>query len=79
MRFRWNPKITDSEPEIDHSRLAKSLGFEAQGPITKMGDLLPAIEKGLKGVEAGECHFIDVHVSTGYAVPPLMRGGSKGE
>ena len=44
-----------------------------------MGDLLPAIEKGLKGVEAGECHFIDVHVSTGYAVPPLMRGGSKGE
>jgi thiamine pyrophosphate-dependent acetolactate synthase large subunit-like protein len=68
-----------SEPDIDLARVAKSLGFEAQGPIEKMGDLLPAIEKGLKGVEAGECHFIDVHVSTGYAVPPLMRGGSKGE
>jgi hypothetical protein len=44
-----------------------------------MGDLLPAIEAGLKAVEAGKCHFIDVQVSTGYAVPPLMRGGSKGE
>ena len=40
---------------------------------------LPAIEAGLEAVEAGKCHFIDVHVSTGYAVPPLMRGGSKGE
>ena len=68
-----------SEPDIDLARVAKSLGFEAQGPIEKMGDLLPAIEKGLQAVEAGKCHFIDVHVSTGYAVPPLMRGGSKGE
>lgn len=68
-----------SEPDIDLTRVAKSLGFEAQGPIEKMGDLLPAIEKGLKAVEAGGCHFINVHVSTGYAVPPLMRGGSKGE
>jgi len=68
-----------SEPDIKLSNLAKSLGFESQGPIEKMGDLLPAIEKGLKAVEDGKCHFIDVHVSTGYAVPPLMRGGSKGE
>jgi len=68
-----------SEPDIDLARVAKSLGFEAQGPIEKMGDLLPAIEKGLQAVEEGKCHFIDVHVSTGYAVPPLMRGGSKGE
>lgn len=68
-----------SEPDIGLSRLAKSLGFETQGPIEKMGDLLPAIEAGLKAVEEGKCHFIDVHVSTGYAVPPLMRGGSKGE
>ena len=68
-----------SEPDADLARLARSLGFEAEGPISQMGDLLPAIEKGLQGVEAGNCHFIDVHVSTGYAVPPLMRGGSKGE
>jgi len=68
-----------SEPEIDFVDLATSLGFEAAGPISKMGDLLPAIEAGLKAVEAGKCHFIDVQVSTGYAVPPLMRGGSKGE
>ncbi len=68
-----------SEPDADLARLARSLGFEAEGPISQMGDLLPAIERGLQGVEAGNCHFIDVHVSTGYAVPPLMRGGSKGE
>ena len=69
-----------SEPDIDLSSLAESLGFEsAGGPITKMGDLLPAIENGLEAVEAGKCHFIDIHVDTGYAEPPLMRGGSKGE
>ena len=68
-----------SEPDIGLARLARSLGFEAQGPIEKMGDLLPAIETGLKAVQDGKCHFIDIHVSTGYAVPPLMRGGSKGE
>ena len=44
-----------------------------------MGDLLPAIEAGLQAVEAGKCYFIDINVSTGYAVPPLMRGGNKGE
>ena len=43
-----------------------------------MGDLLPAIEAGLKAVEAGEPHFLDVHVDTGYAQAPLMRGGSSG-
>ena len=69
-----------SEPDIDLCSLAESLGFEsAGGPVTKMGDLLPAIENGLKAVEAGKCHFIDIHVDTGYAEPPLMRGGSKGE
>ena len=68
-----------SEPDIGLARLARSLGFEAQGPIEKMGDLLPAIETGLRAVQDGKCHFIDIHVSTGYAVPPLMRGGSKGE
>ena len=68
-----------SEPEVKLANLARSLGFDAAGPITKMGDLLPAIEAGLLAVEAGKCHFIDVHVSTGYAVPPLMRGGNKGE
>ncbi|MBT5459277.1 MAG: thiamine pyrophosphate-binding protein [Rhodospirillaceae bacterium] len=68
-----------SEPDIKFTDLATSLGFDVGGPVTKMGDLLPAIEAGLQAVEAGKCHFIDIHVSTGYAVPPLMRGGSKGE
>ena len=40
---------------------------------------MEAIENGLKAVEAGGQHFINVHVDTGYAEPPLMRGGNKGE
>ena len=68
-----------SEPNIEFSELAQSLGFESGPPVTKMGDLLGRIEEGLKAVEDGKCHLIDVRVSTGYAVPPLMRGGSKGE
>ena len=68
-----------SEPDIELSELAESLGFEAQGPITTAGELMEAMEKGLKAVEAGGQHFINVHVDTGYAEPPLMRGGNKGE
>ncbi len=68
-----------SEPDINFTDLATSLGFETEGSVTRMGDLLPAIEAGLQAVEAGKCYFIDINVSTGYAVPPLMRGGNKGE
>jgi len=69
-----------SEPEINLCELAESLGFESNGtPVKRMGDLLFSIEAGLKAVEAGKCYFIDIHVDTGYAEPPLMRGGSKGE
>ena len=72
-------RLRISEPEIDLASLAESLGFKAEGPVKTNGELLAAIESGLKGVEAGECRFINVHVDTGYAEPPLMRGGSKGE
>ena len=40
-----------SEPDIDLSELAESLGFEAQGPITTAGTLMEAMEKGLKRSE----------------------------
>ena len=46
----------------------------ADGPITRLGDLLPAIEKGLQAVEAGGTHLIDVKADTGYAQAPLMPG-----
>src|SRR5690606_15850033 len=67
-----------SEPDIGLVPLAKSLGVNGRGPVTKMGDLIPAIEEGVKKVQAGEPWFIDVHVDTGYAQAPLMRGGSSG-
>jgi len=68
-----------SEPDIVLTDLADSLGFEAVGPVETAGGLMEAIENGLKAVEAGGQHFINVHVDTGYAEPPLMRGGNKGE
>jgi thiamine pyrophosphate-dependent acetolactate synthase large subunit-like protein len=63
-----------SEPNIDLGALSRSLGVDAGEPISRMGDLLPALEAGLKKVEAGEPYFIDIHVDTGYAQAPLMRG-----
>ena len=64
-----------SEPEVDLCGVARAQGVTADGPISRMGDLLPAIEKGLKAVEAGETYLFDVKVDTGYAQAPLMRGG----
>ncbi|MPY71336.1 MAG: thiamine pyrophosphate-binding protein [Alphaproteobacteria bacterium] len=67
-----------SEPDLDLVDLAKSLGVNGRGPVTKMGDLIPALEEGIRKVQAGEPWFINIHVDTGYAQPPLMRGGSSG-
>jgi thiamine pyrophosphate-dependent acetolactate synthase large subunit-like protein len=63
-----------SEPEVDLCGIARAQGVTAIGPIERLGELLPAIEKGLKAVEAGETYFIDVRADTGYAQAPLMRG-----
>ncbi len=63
-----------SEPEVDLCGVARAQGVTADGPITRLGDLLPAIEKGLQAVEAGGAHLIDVKADTGYAQAPLMRG-----
>ncbi len=69
---RWIGQRID-DPEIDIGRYATSLGIESAGPVTTIGDLVPAIEKGLKAVEAGKPYLINVHVEKGYAVPPPAR------
>lgn len=69
---RWIGQRID-DPEVDIGRYAASLGVESAGPITSIGDLVPAIEKGLKAVDAGKPYVLNVHVEKGYAVPPPAR------
>ncbi|MDB5511409.1 MAG: acetolactate synthase [Enterovirga sp.] len=63
-----------SEPEIDHSGIARAQGVEAEGPVKTLADLEAAIRRGLEAVRAGRPYLIDAHVAPGYANPPLSRG-----
>jgi thiamine pyrophosphate-dependent acetolactate synthase large subunit-like protein len=69
---RWIGQRID-DPEVDLVRYAKSLGVASAGPITTVGELLPAIEAALKVVDAGKPYVLNVHVQKGYAVPPPPR------
>jgi len=69
---RWIGQRID-DPEVDITKYAKSLGVDSAGPITKVGDLVPAIQKGLAAVDAGKPYLLNVHVQKGYAVPPPAR------
>jgi len=69
---RWIGQRID-DPEIDLAEYAAALGVDSAGPITTVGDLLPAIEAGLKVVESGKPYVLNVHVQKGYAVPPPAR------
>ena len=63
-----------SEPDVDIAAYAKSLGVQADGPVKTVGDLVPAIENGLKVVAGGRPYVLDVHVKPGYAAHPPRRG-----
>jgi thiamine pyrophosphate-dependent acetolactate synthase large subunit-like protein len=69
---RWIGQRID-DPEVDITEYAKALGVESGGPVTSVGDLIPAIEAALKVVEAGKPYVLNVHVQKGYAVPPPAR------
>ncbi len=69
---RWIGQRID-DPEVDIGAYAAALGVESAGPIATVGDLLPAIEAGLKVVESGKPYVLNVHVQKGYAVPPPAR------
>jgi thiamine pyrophosphate-dependent acetolactate synthase large subunit-like protein len=69
---RWIGQRID-DPEVDIAEYAAALGVESAGPITTVGDLLPAIEAGLKVVEGGKPYVLNVHVQKGYAVAPPAR------
>ena len=69
---RWIGQRID-DPEVDIAEYAAALGVQSAGPVTKVGELVPAIEAALKVVDAGEPFVLNVHVQKGYAVPPPAR------
>ena len=69
---RWIGQRID-DPEVDIAEYAASLGVDSAGPVTKIGDLVPAIDKALKIVDSGKPYVLNIHVQKGYAVPPPAR------
>ncbi len=54
------------DPDIDIAAMARSQGAVGIGPVTKPGDLQPAIEKGIETVQNGGLCVIDARVLPGY-------------
>jgi thiamine pyrophosphate-dependent acetolactate synthase large subunit-like protein len=50
--------ITD--PNIDYAKLASSLGFWSEGPITDPAKVEPAIQRAYAAVKRGEPALVDV-------------------
>jgi thiamine pyrophosphate-dependent acetolactate synthase large subunit-like protein len=55
-----------SEPDVDIAGLARTLGAQGIGPVDRVADLQPAIERGLAAVQTGKTCVIDVRVLPGY-------------
>ena len=55
-----------SGPDIDLAMMARSQGAEGIGPVTKVAELGPAIEKGIQAVRNGSVCVVDVRVAPGY-------------
>ena len=54
------------DPEIDLAMIARGLGAEGFGPITRLGDLGAALEKAVKAASEGKVAVVDVRVEPGY-------------
>ncbi len=62
---RWiGQRIAD--PDIDIAAMARAQGALAIGPVTRVEDMQPAIEKGIATVRAGGVCVIDMRVEPGY-------------
>ena len=70
---RWIGQRID-EPAVDLAGMARCQGVEAEGPIKTVAELEEALKRGLAAVRAGKPYLLDVHVTPGYANPPLSRG-----
>ena len=62
---RWiGQRIGD--PDVDFAGMARSLGAVGIGPVTEADALLPALEEGIRCVQAGNPCVIDAQVLPGY-------------
>jgi thiamine pyrophosphate-dependent acetolactate synthase large subunit-like protein len=62
-----------SEPDIDIAQMARSMGAEGIGPVTRKQDLRAAIDTAIASVRAGKVCVIDARVAPGYDAN--MSGG----
>ncbi len=49
------------DPGIDYSKLARSMGLYAEGPISDPKELAPALQRAIAVVKRGEPALLDVH------------------
>ncbi len=56
------------DPEIDLAMIARGIGAAGFGPVTRLGDLGAALEKGVAAAAAGQVAVVDVRVEPGYDV-----------
>jgi len=62
---RWiGQRIAD--PDIDIAMMARAQGAEGIGPVTRIEDLAPAVERGVRLVQGGAVCVVDVRVLPGY-------------
>ena len=55
-----------ANPDIDIAGMARMMGAEGIGPVTKGDDLLPSIKQGLAAAWAGKICVVDARVLPGY-------------
>jgi thiamine pyrophosphate-dependent acetolactate synthase large subunit-like protein len=66
-----------SGPDIDLAMMARAQGAEGIGPVTKVAELAPAIQKGLRLAQDGAVCVVDVRVAPGYDTNVSSSGASQ--
>jgi len=59
---RWIGQSLEN-PRVDIPAQARSYGVSAGETVRDLKDLMPALEAGIKAVEAGECYVLDVETA----------------
>jgi thiamine pyrophosphate-dependent acetolactate synthase large subunit-like protein len=66
-----------SGPDIDLAMMARAQGAEGIGPVTRLAELAPAVEKGLRLARDGAVCVVDVRVAPGYDTNMSGSGASQ--